>query len=351
MNPGKPNGEPRDAARMLVIDPALGALQASAILALPEHLRAGDLLVLNDAATLPASLRARSERGEPLELRLLAPAYGELRAVLFGAGDYRTRTEERPPPPVLEPGEAIELSAQLSARVLRRSPLSARLIELRFDRSGAALWSELYALGKPVQYAYHDEALPLWSVQTMYASRPWAAEMPSAGRPLSFATLLALKRRGVRLASLTHAAGLSSTGDPALDRALPLPERYDIPLTTARVIARTRAEGGRVIAVGTTVVRALESAALSGGGLPQAGEAVTELKLEPSFRRQIVSGILSGIHAPEESHYALLGCFVDPLTLGRGHALARELGLRDHEFGDASLILAGSLSDDRARAA
>ncbi len=129
---------------------------------------------------------------------------------------------------------------------------------------GDALWAALYREGRPVQYSYLAHDLPLWAVQTVYAARPWAFEMPSAGRPLSWEILLALRRKGVRWASLTHAAGLSSTGDPAIDAALPLAERYDIPAATVRAVADTRARGGRVIAVGTTVVRALEGAAVEG---------------------------------------------------------------------------------------
>src|SRR6185503_15959730 len=106
--------------------------------------------------------------------------------------------------------------------------------------------------GRPVQYSYLEGPLELWHVQTLYAGRPWAAEQPSAGRPLTASVLRALEESGVRLAALTHAAGISSTGDAALDALLPLPERYEIPAATVAAIARARAGGGRVIAIGTT---------------------------------------------------------------------------------------------------
>src|SRR5262249_56743905 len=118
---------------------------------------------------------------------------------------------------------------------------------LRLDRAGAALWAALYREGRPVQYSYLAHELPLWAVQNVYAGPPAAFEMPSAGRPLSWEILLGLRRRGVRWASLTHAAGLSSTGDPALDAALPLAEAFEIPAATARAIAETHGRKGRIV--------------------------------------------------------------------------------------------------------
>src|SRR5262249_14918386 len=127
----------------------------------------------------------------------------------------------------------------------------------------AALWAAIYAAGRPVQYSYLSAPLELWDVQTAYASRPWAFEAPSAGLPLDGATLVALRRRGIAIATLTHAAGLSSRGAPATAAALPLPARSDIPAETVAAIETARSRGGRVVAVGTTVVRALEGAAAS----------------------------------------------------------------------------------------
>jgi S-adenosylmethionine:tRNA ribosyltransferase-isomerase len=335
----------RDDTRLLVVDPRQRTMRSSRITELPQLLRARDLLVVNDAATLPASLHAQTERGEAIEIRLLGPDRADkFPALLLGAGDYHTRTEDRPAPPELRIGEWLRVSARANACVIARSSLSPRLVELRFNLEARDLWLELYARGKPIQYAHQVEPLALWSVQTAYAGRPWAAEMPSAGRPLSFATLLALKHRGVALAALTHAAGLSATGDAAIDRALPLPERYQIPADTVHALARAQAKGGRVIAVGTSVVRALESAALRGDGRVLPGEAVSELRIDASYRPRVVSGLLTGIHSPEESHYDLLAAFVDQATLHRSHVEARELGYRSHEFGDACLILADASS-------
>jgi S-adenosylmethionine:tRNA ribosyltransferase-isomerase len=325
--------------RLLVIDPAARSVRTSLVEAVAGFLRAGDLLVVNDAATLPASLAARTVRGEPLELRLLGPPEGAVwTAVLFGAGDHRTRTEDRPPPVALGAGARISVAPALEATIIEVLALSERLVRVRFDQTGAALWTQLYRHGRPVQYAYQREPLPLWSVQTLYAARPWASEMPSAGRFVSMRVLEQLRRHDVMLAYLTHAAGLSATGDPAIDRALPLPERYDIPRATIEAVQRCRERGGRVIAVGTSVVRALESAYARGGGALVAGEAVTSLRIDAGHRLAVVDGLVTGIHTPEESHFDLLRAFVDEQLLLEGHACARALDYRLHEFGDVSLI-------------
>jgi len=184
-------------------------------------------------------------------------------------------------------------------------------------------------------------------VQTVYAGRPWAFEMPSAGRPLSWETLLALRRRGVHWAALTHAAGLSATGDPAIDAALPLPERYDIPAATVTAIEETRRRRGRVIAVGTTVVRALEGANVANGIL-KAGSGTTDLRIGPHFQPRIVDGILSGTHADGESHFALLGAFASSQLLRDAAAFADACGFHTHELGDSMLIAPGVLADPRA---
>jgi len=203
--------------RLLHVDPRAGTLRDAQIADLPRLLRPGDLLVVNDAATMPGSLQGHAPGGASVEARLVAELpEGTFRAVLFGPGDWRKPTEHREPPAPLAEGARLSFG-ELSATVERASPLSPRLVELRFDRTRDGLWPLLYRLGRPVQYSYVAGPLEPWHVQVAYASRPWAAEMPSAGRPLRWEILLALHRRGVRLASVTHAAGLSSTGDPALD--------------------------------------------------------------------------------------------------------------------------------------
>ncbi|MBC8069245.1 MAG: S-adenosylmethionine:tRNA ribosyltransferase-isomerase, partial [Deltaproteobacteria bacterium] len=276
-----------------------------------------------------------------VELRLAGPPRHEVwPAVLLGAGDWRTDTDLRPPPPPLAIGDALELDDGALAIMVSSSPISSRLVEIRFDRDEPAVWSLLYRVGRPIQYAYVRDALELADVQTGYAARPWAVEMPSAGRPLTLSTLTELRRHGIAVASLTHAAGLSATGDPAIDRALPLPERYEIPAATVAAIERARAHGGRVIAIGTSVVRALEGNARAFGKLV-AGGGQTDVLLGPGFARRVVDGVLSGVHEPGSTHHALLGAFATPELLTRAHARALATDLWIHEFGDSTLIAPG----------
>jgi S-adenosylmethionine:tRNA ribosyltransferase-isomerase len=326
----------RHAVRLVVVDRDDDRVAITKFSSLPVQLARGDLVVVNDAATLPASLPGRTERGESFELRLSAPVDGNrLFGVLLGAGDHRTRTEHRAAPPAVAVGEAVVVG-ELHARVVATA---GRRVELIAHESGDALWQALYVSGKPVQYAHRAELLPLYAVQTAYASRPWAAEMPSAGRPLTWDVLLGLRRAGVAIATLTHAAGLSSTGDDALDRALPWPERYEIPRRTAHAIAETKARGGRVIAIGTTVVRALEACAQGNEGHLVAGSGVATLRLDGSSSPRIVDGLVSGLHVPGESHFELLSAFVAADRLSRAMQLAARNGLSSHELGDACLIV------------
>jgi len=331
----------RGQARLLHVDPRSGTLSDGSVAELPALLRTNDVLVVNDAATLPASLFGSTSEGR-VELRLLGPGVALERwpAVAFGAGDWRRRTEDRPAPPTLREGQAIEFGHGLWASVERVSPLSPRLLELRFNEDGAALWSLLYRVGRPVQYSHLAGPLSLWDVQTPFGARPWAVEMPSAGRPLGLALLGALRVKGVELAAITHAAGLSATGDPALDAALPLPERYEVTQATVTAIEQGRARRGRVVAVGTSVVRALEGAVQNGGGVLRAGEGVTELRLGPAAALHVVDGLLTGVHEPGSSHYELARAFAPAALLDSAHRFAEQNGYLGHEFGDYELLLA-----------
>ena len=325
----------RHAVRLLVTGESAARIEPFA--ALPRLLRAGDLVVLNDAATLPGSLRGTTADGAPFELRLSGPIEDRrLAGVLLGAGDHHTRTERRPPPPLLAIGARVLLAGRGTAFAATVAVVRDRRVELDADTPDAdLLWQALYAAGRPVQYAHRSALLPLDAVQTAYAARPWAAEMPSAGRALTWDILLALRRAGIGLARLTHAAGLSSTGDAALDAALPWPERYDIPAATAAVIATTRASGGRVIAIGTTVVRALEAARGA------AGDGIATLRLDASTPPRVVDSLVSGLHVPGESHFDLLSAFASPARLRAALAVAAAAGLSAHELGDACLVWAG----------
>jgi S-adenosylmethionine:tRNA ribosyltransferase-isomerase len=150
--------------------------------------------------------------------------------------------------------------------------------------------------------------------------------------------LAALRAAGVRTAAVTHAAGLSSTGEAALDAHLPLPERFEVPAETAASVRRARALGGRVVAVGTTVVRALESAADADGSV-QAREGITDLVIRADYRPRVVDGILTGLHEPGSSHFGLLSAFAEASRLERAFQAADAEGYLAHEFGDAMLVL------------
>ena len=328
----------RSERRLLLLDRASGTVGDAVLDDLPSLVRAGDLFVVNDAATLPASLPARLPSGAAAEVRLVRARDDGRRwqAVLFGAGDWRTPTERRPAPEPLAIGARIEV-AGLAATVAGHARTSARLVELAFDAEADAAWAAIYRHGRPIQYAHVAEPLALWSVQTAYAARPWAVEAPSAGVPLDWGLFAALRARGVGLAAITEGAGLSSTGDAAIDAALPLPERFEVSAATVRAIDAAKAAGGRVVAVGTSVVRALESAASSGTLRATGGE--TDLVIGPGYRPRVADGLFTGIHEPTASHFALLQAFATRAQLERAYVHAERGGYLGHEFGDANLIL------------
>lgn len=328
----------RRAIRVLVVDGASGAMHVAKADDLPSLFEPGDLLVVNDAATLPASLRGTMGAGESIELRLVGALDDRrFRVALLGSGDYRTPTEDRPAPPDVRTGDRLALGARLVADVVAVD--SERIVDVELgivDRPDAALgevWAELYRVGNPVQYAHVPEPLSLWDVQNVYAARPWAVEMPSAGRAIGIDTLLALRRRGVAVATVTHAAGLSSIGDASLDSRLPFPERYEVTERTWEAIASARRRGGRVVAIGTSVARALEGGVRNGRT-----SGVTDLRIGRGMRRAIVDAVLTGVHEADTSHFALLGAFARAEVLERALATAEREGLLGHELGDACLV-------------
>jgi S-adenosylmethionine:tRNA ribosyltransferase-isomerase len=327
-------------AKLLVLA-ADGTMAHAPRSALADYLRPGDVLVANDAATLPGSLGGvLASTGASIEVRLagrwsLRPDDMHWLAIVFGEGDFRTRTEDRPPPPPLARGHRLVLGP-LVAKV--DSVLGhPRLIGLEFEGPTAEVWAGIARHGRPIQYAHVDVPLALWDVWTSIAGPPVAFEAPSAGFALDWQLLAALRLRGIAFVTLTHAAGISSTGDPLLDAKLPFDEAYTIPEATVRAIRCTRARGGRVIAVGTTVVRALEHATAGNVGL-RPGPGLATQRIGPRTRLRIVDAILSGTHEPGTSHYELLRAFADDASLrGAGSELDAH-GYRTHEFGDSVLI-------------
>jgi len=256
-------------------------------------------------------------------------------AIVFGAGDYHTRTEHRLSPPPLAAGDRLRLGP-LTATVVAilNHP---RLVSLEFHGDADAIWAGIARHGRPIQYAHIAEPLALWDVWTVFAGPPVAFEPPSAGFVLSWRAIEQLHRRGIQFATITHAAGISSTGDDELDKRLPLAEPYWIPETTAIAIASARTRGARIVAIGTTVVRALEHAAQR-DGVVRAGEAVATERIDSTTQLSVVDAILTGTHEAGTSHHDLLAAFVTPAILAR---LDRELdahGYRTHEFGDSVFI-------------
>jgi S-adenosylmethionine:tRNA ribosyltransferase-isomerase len=348
----EPIQRPRQ-ARLLVVD-ASGRFTHAPRHALLDFLRPGDLVIANDAATLPASLTGTHlPSGDFVEVRLAGRrslAKEDVRqfwAVIFGKGDFHTPTEHRPPPPTLASGDRLTLGplSALVGEVLGHP----RLVLLRFDGTPDAIWAGLAHHGRPIQYAHIASPLALWDVWTVIAGPPVAFESPSAGFVLDWQMLLAMRRKGIHFATLTHAAGISSTGDEALDARLPFDEPYVIPASTAVAVGRARAEGRRIVAIGTTVVRALESAGASDGHV-RPGEGVATQRINAATRLRIVDAILSGVHEPGSSHHELLRAFLDDGPLREALATLDTNGYRTHEFGD-SVLFERRWSQDQASVA
>jgi S-adenosylmethionine:tRNA ribosyltransferase-isomerase len=201
---------------------------------------------------------------------------------------------------------------------------------------GVDLDGFLTAYGRPIRYGYTAGAWPLSAYQTVYATEPGSAEMVSAGRPFTESLLVRLIAAGVIVAPIVLHAGVSS---PESGEA-PLPERYQVPEATANLVAGVRRSGKRVIAVGTTTVRALESAACAGGEVRAAG-GWTDLVLGPARRSSVVTGLVTGLHAPEASHLLLLEAVAGPVLVAAAYQSAASRGYLWHEFGDTMLFLPG----------
>ncbi len=335
-DPPERRGIRRDQVRLLVIDRTTGRIEHTRFDQISNYLHAGDLLVFNSSRTLPASLRGcecSATHGPCMEVRLAERLPDGLWLALlvceegdpFGCG--------------LRAGMQIEFAEGLAATVLERDANISRLWKLHFSISGAELVDLIYRLGKPIRYEYVSAPWDLDYYQTVYATEPGSAEMPSAGRAFTWNLLLDLKRRGIGSAYVVLHAGLSSYLDDELDRQhLASEEEYFVNRVTARKINQVREGGGRVIAVGTTVVRALESAANENGSLTEA-HGYTRLKIDRQYQLRSVDGLLTGLHEPEASHLDLLSAFLSPekIRTTYNEAIARKYLW--HEFGDLNLIL------------
>jgi S-adenosylmethionine:tRNA ribosyltransferase-isomerase len=323
--PPEVRGAGRDDVALLVATRRDGELVHARFDELPRFLAAGDLLVVNTSATLPAALDARLG-DRPVELRLSTPAEDALWVV-----ELRTDAGcplRRPPT-----GARLELPGGAHAELLARYAGSERLSVARLELD-LPLEDYLHRHGRPIRYGYVAEAWPLDAYQTVFALEPGSAEMPSAGRPFTPELVTELVARGVLFAPVLLHTGVSSPelGEP------PFPERYRVPEATARLVNAVRRWGGRVIAVGTTAVRALETVAAADGTVI-AGAGRTSLVVTPERGLRAVDGLLTGWHEPESSHLLLLEASAGGELLERCYRAARERGYLWHEFGDVHLIL------------
>jgi S-adenosylmethionine:tRNA ribosyltransferase-isomerase len=318
--PPEARGLSRDQVRLLVSHSGDDRIVHARFKDLPDLLAPGDLVVANNSATLPAALAARRQDDSPLSLHLSTRLPGGLWVV-------------EPRQATVTPIERLSLPGDGSATLLAPYADSARLWVARLDLP--APWLEyLSRWGRPIAYPYVREAWPLDYYQTVYAGEPGSAEMPSAGRAFSPDVLARLAQRGIGFSTLTLHAGVASL--EAHER--PYDEPFFVPPATAAAVGQARLAGRRVVAVGTTVVRALESAADDQGRvIPTRGW--TDLVITPERGVRVVDGLLTGFHEPEASHLALLAALTGQPHLARAYRAALDGGYLWHEFGDLHLIL------------
>ncbi len=340
-SPPEARGLPRDGVRMLVASAADGLTHRRAY-QLPATLRPGDLIVVNTSDTLPAALRGVTAAGERVEVHLstVDPAAGPVPAAALRSTRSPWVVELRQPSSRYggEPSTADRAGTRVALaggghlavrEVYPAGPRRRRLWTAELDTPGP-LGGWLAEHGQPVRYGYTAAPWPLSAYRTGHADTPGSAEMPSAGRPLTSRTFRRLRARGVRTASVVLHCGLSS---PDVDEP-PYAEWFSVPASTVQAVEQTRSAGGRVIAVGTTVVRALESAARTGRA-----DGWTDLVIGPDDPPATVDGLLTGWHPPEASHLRMLAALAGPELLRVSYQAALDGGYLWHEFGDVHLIL------------
>ena len=317
--PPERRGIARDGVRMLVTDRETGVHEHTHFSDLPQFLRRGDLLVVNDSATLPAALRARRRDGERLALHV------------------STRIDEHlwtvEPRAAVVPGEVLRLDE--SATVTMLTPVSDDSTRLWYATFSLPLPMHAFLAkhGEPIRYAYSRERFPLADYQTTFARVPGSAEMPSAARPFTERVVRALRQTGAAIATITLHCGVASVESPER----PPTERFDVPRKTADAVNAARQRGRKIVAVGTTVVRALESAASNDG--VSAASGWTDLVIEPGFRPHAVDAMLTGFHEPAATHLAMLRAFLSQEELNAAYAQAASAEYSMHEFGDIHAIL------------
>ncbi|MGV9499296.1 S-adenosylmethionine:tRNA ribosyltransferase-isomerase [Streptomyces sp. NPDC003642] len=324
-------GLDRDAVRLLV---SRGAEVAHHTFAeLPGLVRAGDVFVVNTSATLAAAVDGRSGHARVVVHFSTRGDDGRW-AVELREPDGRGTTRARAGGPA---GREVCLPG--GVRLVLEEPVSARSERLWWARvSGPGIPGLLREYGRPIRYAYTERDQPLSVYQTVFAlpsaDGAGSAEMPSAGRPFTARLVAELVRRGVRFAPVTLHAGVAS----AEAHEPPYPERFTVPKASARLIEEARAGGGRVVAVGTTAVRAVESA-VDAAGVVRARAGWTDLVVTPERGVRAVDGLLTGLHEPEASHLLMLEAVAGREAVERGYAAALQGRYLWHEFGDVHLVL------------
>ena len=322
--PPEARGIPRDGVRLLVSAPDDDSDHRFADL--PGLLRPGDLLVVNESATLPASLPATGRPGE--FLANFSTDYGRGLWLVEPRWSFA-----RPGPLPLAPGDRF-VAGGVAMRVAAPYPGLPRLL---FVRAAGDVRAAMRRHGRPIRYSYLADGYPLDSYQTVFGRVPGSAEMPSAGRPFTPELVGRLSARGIAFAGIVLHAGVSSL-EIEPDAPLPiLPEPFEVPPATVDAIRRARQRGGRVIAVGTTVVRALESA-VDGCGLAPA-RGFTRLYVAPGRPPRAFDGLLTGLHDARTTHLALLAAAAGTERLARAYRHAVAAGYLWHEFGDSHLVL------------
>ncbi len=326
--PPEARGLARDDVRLLVSRPAAPPAHAR-FRDLPSILEPGDLLVINTSATLPSSLDAVRPDGSPVELHL---------STRLPAGLWVVELRQPAVPGTLPfrddvAGETISMPGGARAEMLARFPGSARLWVVALHLPDA-LPSYLAVHGRPIRYGHVDRDWPLSAYQTVYANEAGSAEMPSAGRAFTPELITALVAGGIGVTPIVLHCGVASleTGE------LPAPERFRVPAATAQRVNATKAAGGRVVAVGTTVVRALETVG-DAGGAAHPGEGWTELVVTAERGVRVVDGLLTGWHEPAASHLLMLEAVAGRDMLDDAYRAALAAGYLWHEFGDLHLLL------------
>ncbi len=335
--PAEARGLARDGVRMVVGYQKAMTAEHHLFTHLPEVLTARDLLVVNNSGTLPAALTGRLIDGRTVAVHVSSAEPNErgtylveLRRPAADGGAARFYPPAESPTRV---GLVITLPGRANAQLTERFTDRLWYAEVKLPR-GLSLVAYLAWYGKAIRYGYVDREWPIEAYQTVFATEPGSSEMPSAARPFTAELVKELERRGTKIAPITLHTGVAS---PEAHEA-PYAERYNVPAATAELVERTRREGGRVIAIGTTVVRALESA-VDDEGRVHAADGWTDLVITPERGVFAVDGLLSGWHEPRASHLLMLQAVAGRPLLDLCYAEAIAGGYLWHEFGDVNLLL------------